>query len=48
MAREAYTMDLRQFTIWCRDRSLPPFEVRRADIEIFARDLEDKGRPARP
>ncbi|HEY1701940.1 MAG TPA: site-specific integrase [Trebonia sp.] len=44
MTREAYTLDLRQFTIWCRDRSLPLFEARRADIETFARELEDKGR----
>ncbi|HEX6519544.1 MAG TPA: hypothetical protein VF070_05940 [Streptosporangiaceae bacterium] len=35
------TLDLRQFTTWCRLRSLPLFAVRRADIEAFARDLED-------
>jgi site-specific recombinase XerD len=44
MTREAYTMDLRRFTGWCRDRSMSLFEVRRAGIEMFARDLEDKGR----
>jgi integrase/recombinase XerD len=44
MTREAYALDLRQFTNWCRDRSLPLFAVRRADIEGFARDLEDRGR----
>jgi hypothetical protein len=32
---EAYTLDLRQFTGWCRARSLPLFSVRRADIETF-------------
>jgi integrase/recombinase XerD len=32
--REAYALDLRQFTTWCWDRSLPPFAVRRADIEL--------------
>jgi site-specific recombinase XerD len=44
LTREAYTLDLRQFTTWCRIRSLPLFSVRRADIESFARDLEAKGR----
>jgi len=44
MTREACTLDLRQFTLWCRGRSLPLFEVRRAGIETFARELEDKGR----
>lgn len=33
-------MDLRQFTGWCRTRSLSLFSVRRADIETFARELE--------
>ena len=44
LTREAYTLDLRQFTGWCRAQSLPLFSVRRADIETFARHLEDKGR----
>jgi integrase/recombinase XerD len=44
LAREAYALDLRQFTSWCRARSLPLFAVRRADIEGFARDLEARGR----
>ena len=44
LTREAYTLDLRQFTTWCRARSLAPFAVRRADIESFARDLETRGR----
>jgi integrase/recombinase XerD len=44
LTREAYTLDLRQFTAWCRIRSLSLFSVRRADIETFARDLEAKGR----
>ena len=44
LTRDAYTLDLRQFTTWCRDRSLALFAVRRADIESFARDLETKGR----
>jgi hypothetical protein len=41
---EAYTLDLRQFTGWCRLRSLSLFAVRRADIETFARELESRGR----
>ena len=44
LTREAYTLDLRQFTAWCRLRSLSLSSVRRAGIETFARDLEDKGR----
>jgi integrase/recombinase XerD len=42
--REAYALDLRQFTTWCRARSVDLFAVRRADIEGFARDLEARGR----
>ena len=33
LTREAYALDLRQFTTWCRARSLNLFAVRRADIE---------------
>ena len=44
LTREAYTLDLRQFTGWCRTRSLPLFSARRADIESFARELEARGR----
>jgi integrase/recombinase XerD len=44
LTREAYALDLRQFTTWCRARSLALFAVRRADIEGFARDLEAKSR----
>ena len=44
LTKEAYTLDLRQFTTWCRTRSLPLFAVRRADIECFARELEARGR----
>ena len=44
LTREAYALDLRQFTTWCRARSLHLFAVRRADIEGFARDLEAGGR----
>ena len=44
LTREAYALDLRQFTTWCRARSLDLFAVRRTDIESFARDLEARGR----
>ena len=44
LTREAYALDLHQFTTWCRARSLALFAVRRADIESFARDLETWGR----
>jgi hypothetical protein len=44
LTREAYTLDLRQFTGWCRARSLPLFSVCRADIESFARELEARRR----
>jgi integrase/recombinase XerD len=44
LTRDAYALDLRQFTTWCGTRSLALFAVRRADIESFARDLEAKGR----
>jgi integrase/recombinase XerD len=43
LTREAYALDLRQFTTWCRLRCLGLFAVRRADIESFARELEAKG-----
>jgi site-specific recombinase XerD len=36
LTREAYTLDLRQFTTWCRTRSLNLFAVHRADIESSA------------
>ena len=35
--RDAYTLDLRQFTHWCWQRQHRLFEVRRVDIECFAR-----------
>ncbi len=39
LTREAYALVLRQFTSWCRTRSVALFAVRRVDIEGFARDL---------
>jgi integrase/recombinase XerD len=44
LAREACALGLRQFSGWCRARSLPLFSVRRADIETFAREMEAEGR----
>ena len=44
LTREAYALDLRQFTSWCQQRHLRLFQARRADIECFARDLETKSR----
>jgi site-specific recombinase XerD len=44
LTREAYALDLRQFTAWCARHSLRLFDVRRAGIECFARDLEAAGR----
>jgi integrase/recombinase XerD len=44
LTREAYALDLRQFTAWCARHSLRLFEVRRADIECFGRELEAAGR----
>jgi hypothetical protein len=48
LTRETYALDLRQFTSWCRARSLGLLAVRRADIEGFARELEARGGPGRP
>jgi integrase/recombinase XerD len=42
--RDAYTLDLRQFTAWCWQHDRRLFDVHRVDIECFARDLEDAGR----
>ena len=42
--RDAYALDLRQFVAWCDQHDLHLFDVRRADIECFARDLEERGR----
>lgn len=44
LTREAYALDLRQYATWCGTHSLHLFQVRRADIECFARDLEAAGR----
>jgi Phage integrase, N-terminal SAM-like domain len=42
--RVAYTLDLRQFTAWCLQHGCRLFDVRRMDIDGFARDLEVHGK----
>lgn len=44
MTRDAYALDLRQFVTWCDQHDLALFSVRRADIECYARNLEERGR----
>ena len=44
LTRQAYALDLRPFTAWCHTRHLRMFAVRRAEIELFARELENAGR----
>jgi integrase/recombinase XerD len=44
LTREAYALDLRQFTAWYQQRHQRLFQIRRADIECFARDMEARGR----
>ena len=44
LTRDAYTLDLRQYTCWCSQHGLHLFTARRADIECFGRDMEARGR----
>ena len=44
VTRDAYALELRQFIAWCDEQGLRLFAVRRADIECYARDLEERGR----
>jgi integrase/recombinase XerD len=44
LTRQAYELDLRQFSGWCGHHGLHLFQARRPDIECFARDLEARGR----
>jgi integrase/recombinase XerD len=44
LTRDAYTLDLRQYTSWCAQHGLRLFTARRADIECFGRDMEANGR----
>jgi site-specific recombinase XerD len=42
--REAYALDLKQFFTWCTERHLRLFDAHRTDIELYARELEERGR----
>ncbi len=44
LTRQAYELDLRQYASWCQQHQLRLLGARRADIELFARDLEARGR----
>jgi integrase/recombinase XerD len=44
LTRDAYALDLRQYTSWCHQHHVRLFDARRPDIEYFARDLEARGR----
>ena len=48
LTRDAYALDLRQFVSWCERHSLKLFSVHRTDIELYARALEEAGRPGPP
>jgi site-specific recombinase XerD len=37
LTRQAYELDLRQYTSWCQQHHLRLFQARRADIECFAK-----------
>ena len=39
LTRQAYELDLRQFTSLCQQHQLRLFQARRADIEFFARGM---------
>ncbi len=44
LTRDAYALDLRQFVAFCEAHQLHLFDVRRADIEAYGRELEARGR----
>jgi hypothetical protein len=44
LTRDAYTLDLRQYTSWCQQHGLHRFTARRVDIECFGRDMYARGR----
>ena len=44
LTRDAYALDLRVFAAWVAGVGMRLFEVRRAHIEAFARELEARGR----
>jgi hypothetical protein len=44
LTRNAYILDLRQYTAWCAGRGLHLFDVKRVDIESFRGGMEGAGR----
>jgi integrase len=44
LTRDAYTLDLRQYTSWCTQHGVHLFTAKRADVERFGRDMESHGR----
>ena len=47
LTREAYVLDPRQFAFWCEEHHVHLFGAKRADIECFGRDLEERGPASR-
>ena len=47
-ARRSYATDLRLFSMWCHERNLTPFSVRRAHLELYGRWLRRPGGCAPP
>lgn len=41
--RTGYTIDLRNYWVWCETNQLAVFEARRPHIELYVRSLEDHG-----
>ena len=39
----AYRNDLRCFWTWCADHDLTPLQARRSHLELYLRDLQDRG-----
>jgi hypothetical protein len=44
LTRDAYTLDLRQYTSWCTLHGLRLFAARRVDVETFRGEMEIAGR----
>ena len=44
LTRDAYALDLRQYTAWCTEHGMHLFDARRVDIETFRADMEAAGR----
>ena len=44
LTHDTYTLDLHQFVSWCEQHGLKLFSVRRSDIDLYARHLEETGR----